>query len=863
MTRTLAVLALLSAMEAGGQTAADPPLLSESFEGELTGWRLVLNRGAEADLAVSEEAVLGVRSLRIAPRRLAAPDDSELSTNVHLRYEELSLRAGVRYVLSAWMRSDVRRLVRVRVRRNSLEESVGGPPAEIGPAWKRVEYAFELPADYPDGVVQVLLGDSLPPVWLDAVTLAEAPERRLAPADYVRFATPGGAAAAGLVRFSSDFDDEAHLWQLQLNRGAQAEVTREPEGCLRVAPAALCAPNNTAYATNVHLHAPAVSLRAGQEYVFSARLRSDGPRVASLRLRGADGSGALGGPEFAVTDQWQRFEWRFTPEADLPEVVPQILAGYDLRPLLIDDVVLAEAGMGNELPPGCIARGRLWLRPEVVAPAEDAAGPLAGLSELAAELPASVQMRLAVDMFGAPGVRLAFGDEAPALTVDIAADAVTISGERQEIPAAGWRSGEAVTIALERLDGQTTLIVGETALVTLPSVEFTRAWIGAAEAGQSVRLLSAEGYEMLPTDRPDGSTERAEFTDPVTGRRIARLTHSPFNDKHAYYDISPWSPDGSLIAFSSALPGERASVLNIMDADGTNIRKLADAYGFGMHTGTFNAWAPDGESIYFNTSWTDEAGERRSGVARVWLADRRVEHYDARMRQVSWANGRLLWMENSTADGAPERGLYSAEPDGADVKLLCRTADIEALSPTRAMHGDCATLGLTNCKWSPDGNRVMVVLVGYDANGAQLVKEIYIANADGTDLHFVMTFAHHHIWHPNSQQVIGNCADGLYIVNADGTGQRKLSDLAQGHPSFSPDGSMIVTDCYGGEFTDMLVLIDPATGAVTPLCSVPTVHGRSHETGTHMHPCWAPDGRSILYDSDQEGHCQLYQVVLD
>lgn len=88
------------------------------------------------------------------------------------------------------------------------------------------------------------------------------------------------------------------------------------------------------------------------------------------------------------------------------------------------------------------------------------------------------------------------------------------------------------------------------------------------------------------------------------------------------------------------------------------------------------------------------------------------------------------------------------------------------------------------------------------------------------------------------------------------------ADRNLGHPSFGRDGSMIVTACYGGEFADMLVLVDPQTGAVTPLCSVPMVHGRSHETGTHMHPCWAPDGLSVVYDSDETGHWQLYQVFV-
>ena len=41
-----------------------------------------------------------------------------------------------------------------------------------------------------------------------------------------------------------------------------------------------------------------------------------------------------------------------------------------------------------------------------------------------------------------------------------------------------------------------------------------------------------------------------------------------------------------------------------------------------------------------------------------------------------------------------------------------------------------------------------------------------------------------------------------------------LSDLAQVHPSFSPDGAMTVTDVYGGDYANMIVLIDPETGIV-------------------------------------------------
>jgi len=873
MSRTVVAVAIVLSAQVALTTAAlaeRDVVLSESFEGEPEGWRLVLNRGAEATMTAANDAALGARSVRIAPSRLAAPDDRELVTNIHLRYETIPLRANTPYRLSVWMRAAAPKLVGLKVRRRDVEESVAWRPVEVTNRWRRYEFSFELPEDYPDGTPQICLAEDTTAVWVDALTIVEHSPEDLAPADYMHFGEELSGPSASLVRLVSDFDEGTDGWRLRLNRGAEAEMVRESGdegGSIRVSPTALSAPHDTQYPTNVHIYADSVPLRAGREYVFSARLRSDRSRAASLRLRAADDSGARGGPEFELGETWQRHEWAFTLDEDMPEAVPQVLLGYDLSPVWIDDVMLCEAGLGDQPQPpeGCIERGDRWLRPEVIATGASRTGPLAGLTELATDLPEALRMHLAIDMLGAEALRLVLGTgEQEAVRVDIAADGVTIGdGPPRPINAGGWRSGEAVTLSLERLGGEARVIVGETTELVLPATEFDRAWIGAADPGRGIHLLAAEGYEMLPTARPDGTTEREEFTDPLTGRRIVRLTHSPYNDKHAYYDISPWSPDGSKIVFSSALPGERDATISMMDADGTNIRALGHGDSFGMHTGAFPIWDREGLSVYYHTHFENADGERVGGTARVWLDRDRVDQIPIPVRQVSRATGRLLWMENSRAEDAPERGLYSAAADGSDLRLLFPTADIEALSPSRDRHDQCETLGLTNCKWSPDGQKVMVVLVGYNDRGAQLVKEIYIANADGGDLHFVMTFQHHHIWHPNSEQVIGNCSDGLYIVNADGTGRRKISDLAQGHPSFSPDGSMIVTDCYGGDYADMLVLIDPETGEVEPLCSVPTVHGRSHETGTHPHPCWAPDGRSILYDSDQEGHCQLYQVFVD
>ncbi len=875
-------LILAAAPAFAAPALTEPPVvLTESFEGDLDGWVMQLNRGGEGVMTTAAEGVLGGTCLQVIPQRLNATDDRELISNVHLRYETIPLKADTPYRLSVWMRAAAPKEIRIKVRRRDVEESVSSGPVLVGTQWERHTFDFTLPMDYPDGTPQFLLASDTTPVFLDAFTISEVNGGMLAPADYLHFGDEFSGPSASVVRFLTDFDDEAHGWQLHLNRGARAELAYDAEnGCVRVTPEALCAPDDQPFETNIHIKYEGLSLKADTPYVYSVRLRSEEPRTVGLRLRRGDVSGSQSIAAVEVGPEWQTFEEPFTLEDDMPSAIAQVLIGGETATVWVDDVIIREASCGETPPEGVIERGALWLRPEVIE-ATGGEGPLAGVTELATDLPETFRLRLAADMFGAEALRLALvGDDDPTL-IDVGDEIVVRDPAgsellRETIASENWRPGEAVTLTLERIDEialnrsrgyigtsyrGAKLIIGDTHQVTLGGLSFDRVLVGAS-GGANIAILSLEGAEMLPLERPDGSTEKEEYTDPVTGRRIVRLTHSPYNDKHSYYDISPWSPDGSRIFFTSALPGTRDATVYVMDADGTNIRKVGEGDSFGMHTGAFPMWGPDG-TLYFHTGYTTDSGERESGMKRVWLDENRVETIPIRARQISLATGDLLWMENSRAEDAPTRGLYTAEHDGSDPRMIIPTADIEALSPTRDRHDECASLGLTNCKWSPDGTKVMVVLVGSSETGSRLVKEIYIANADGSDLKFVMTFAHHHMWHPNSEQVIGNCDDGLYIVNYDGTGQRKISDLAQGHPSFSPDGSMIATDCFGGEYSDMVVLIDPETGEVEPLASCPSVHGRSHEVGTHPHPSWAPDGKSVIYDSDQEGHVQVYQAFVD
>lgn len=633
----------------------------------------------------------------------------------------------------------------------------------------------------------------------------------------------------------ASFEGDLEGWTLQLNRGAEVELSYPEDAAsgrhsLRLEPRLLCAPGDLAAQTNIHIWLERFSFEPGMRYELSAWAKADVARRPFLiGGRRMDEPVSLGLSTHEATTRWRRFTHVFEADEALDDVRLQIVVGGDERPIMIDGVAFRELGEEARLPADYVAVGTDWATPEmwteggVTCEPEVPSVTIEGTALFGAKLPPNFTLHMVMR------------SEDPA-TVLVGSDTAEVS--EFEMP-----GGESVAVRCERARGESG-----------PAPASLRFSI----AGGPVEVLSMEGYEMLPPRR-DGDTEREEFTDAETGARIVRLTHSPYEDKHAYYDVDPWSPDGSTILFCSALPGQRATSVWVMDADGSNMRKLGDSDSFSYHTGCFPVWAADGESVY----WRDHReieGERSLGTVRHFLADGREEFMPINVRQVS---PRGLLLETRSAESQPEQGLFVAEADGGDRRMLASMDAILALSPSRErVEQEGLRLNLQNCKWNADGSRCFVVFAGRDERGRAMFVEVYTVNADGTGLTYSCSIAHHPIWHPDGERILFNAADGMYLVNWDGTGLRKVSDCNVGHPSVSPDGSTIVTDGYGATWGDALWLIDLETGETRKLCNVPNVHGRSHERGTQPHPVFSHDGTRVLYDSDESGRSQLYEVVV-
>ena len=156
--------------------------------------------------------------------------------------------------------------------------------------------------------------------------------------------------------------------------------------------------------------------------------------------------------------------------------------------------------------------------------------------------------------------------------------------------------------------------------------------------------------------------------------------------------------------------------------------------------------------------------------------------------------------------------------------------------------------------WSPDGSRIAFAREGRPAGADTGNADIYVVNADGTDLvrltrDPVMEYSP--TWSADGSRIafIGyDLASGgrppsplrLYVMNADGTDVRAIGPENVEGPAWSPDGSEIA---YVDTETGALMAVHPdGTGGRLILDAAGLVGGAHLVDGA----AWSPDGSRIV-----------------
>jgi Tol biopolymer transport system component len=262
------------------------------------------------------------------------------------------------------------------------------------------------------------------------------------------------------------------------------------------------------------------------------------------------------------------------------------------------------------------------------------------------------------------------------------------------------------------------------------------------------------------------------------------------------------------------------------------------------------AWSRDGRTIVF-VSWRDGNGEVYAMDADG-SSPRNLTQNPAKDVRPAWSpDGRRIAFV-SRRDGNSE--VYVMSPDGSGKRNLTRDRARDVF-PT----------------WSPDGRRIAFLrarLYSNNPGGLGVHRfygyHLYVVNADGSGLRKLtlnFTGRYQVVWSPDGRTIYF----GRYLVSTDGSGARRLPYIPL-TAVWSPDGRRIA---FAGSHdlprtepgpccrrnTDIYVMNADGSG----------LRRLTHNRAYDGEPAWSPDGRKIAFQSTRTigGNKEIYVMNAD
>ncbi len=342
------------------------------------------------------------------------------------------------------------------------------------------------------------------------------------------------------------------------------------------------------------------------------------------------------------------------------------------------------------------------------------------------------------------------------------------------------------------------------------------------------------------------ASEVIELKDKKTGASIRQMTDHPSINHNLYFSNPSWTPDGETIVFTSYRSG--APNLFKMDEANGQIAQLTDVEGFG---GFSACPSRDGRCVFYNLGGQVCSVDLETLEEEV-LAD--------------FPNGQVGGCSLS-ADGA--RLVTSLNRNGRSAVLAVNTDG----SGHQVVAEPARVVGHVQvCPTDPD-------LILYSSDINQRMWQIRI---DGSEEQLLfehdktMWLTHETFLGKSDEVIFVHWPFALKAIRVGTDEARTVASFNTWHPSPNADGSRIVCDTTCPDIG--LQLIDSDTGKHQTLCYPGSSNGGTQWAKTvpadddtvgantygpqwsHPHPSFRPDGKRVIYTSDQTGHSQIYVV---
>ena len=213
----------------------------------------------------------------------------------------------------------------------------------------------------------------------------------------------------------------------------------------------------------------------------------------------------------------------------------------------------------------------------------------------------------------------------------------------------------------------------------------------------------------------------------------------------------------------------------------------------------------------------------------------------------SWSPDGKRIAFSSKRDGGVTSEIYVMDADGKNPQRL-----------TNNGHDDSSP------SWSPDGERIVFSSVG----------EIYVMDADGGNQQKLSQDDQKDYspsWSSDGKRIVfssereghfrddhGNITSEIYVMDADGGNQRRLTENRDEDysPSWSPDGKRIAFSSWKpGDWLTLEIYVMDADGG-----NPRRLTKNHHPDGS---PSWSPDGQRIAFSSSRDGNGEIYVMDAD